>query len=46
MIVQEGTIGDRFFLINKGRVIILRNNKTIRGQKILAKYFVAEKNSC
>ncbi len=30
IIVQEGTIGDRFFLINKGRVRIYRDNKTIR----------------
>jgi len=30
LIVKEGTIGDGFFLINKGRVRILRDNKTIR----------------
>lgn len=30
MIVKEGTIGDRFYLINKGKVRIFRDNKTIR----------------
>lgn len=30
IIVQEDTIGDRFFLINRGKVRIFRNNKTIR----------------
>lgn len=30
LIVQEGTMGDRFFLINKGRVRIFHENKTIR----------------
>ncbi len=30
VIVQEGTIGDRFFLINKGKVKIYHDNKTIR----------------
>lgn len=30
LIVKEGTVGDRFYLINKGRVRIFRDNKTIR----------------
>jgi len=30
LIVKEGTLGDRFFLINKGRVRIFRDDKTIR----------------
>lgn len=30
LIVREGTLGDRFFLISRGRVRIFRENKTIR----------------
>jgi len=30
IIVKEDTIGDRFFLINRGKVRIFQNNKTIR----------------
>lgn len=30
IILKEGTLGDRFFLINRGRVRIFQNDKTIR----------------